>query len=89
VIQRRLSTLGAGQREACAAEARRVARGGGRILAIESVARPGLFGVLSARRHPLSPEDVKDLLTHAGCRAVRVLGGAEGVVFVEGVNPRG
>lgn len=88
VIQRRLSTLGAGQRDACAAEAYRVARGGGRIVAIESVPRPGLFGVLKARRHPLSPEDLKDLLTNAGCRAVRILGDAEGVVYVEGVNPR-
>lgn len=88
VIQRRLGTLMAGQRDACAAEARRVVRGGGRIVAIESIGRPGLFSVLSARKLPLSANDVKDLLTAAGCRAVRVLGDAEGVVYVEGVNAR-
>jgi ubiquinone/menaquinone biosynthesis C-methylase UbiE len=88
VIQRRLATLGAGQRDACAAEARRVARGGGRIIAIEAVPRPGIFGVLTGRKQTLSAEDVKALIASGGCRAVRVLGDADGVIYIEGINPR-
>lgn len=88
IIQRRLSTLGAGQRDACAAEARRVVRGGGRIIAIESIPRPGVFAILSAHKNALGAEEVKALLTDAGWRAVRVLGDADGVLYVEGINPR-
>jgi ubiquinone/menaquinone biosynthesis C-methylase UbiE len=66
-------------------EAQRVARSGGRIVAIEGASTAGLFSALRRRpRSALTGDGIRDLLAAGGLRATRVLAEAEGVIYVEG-----
>jgi ubiquinone/menaquinone biosynthesis C-methylase UbiE len=70
-----LGTLMPDQRDRCAVEIRRVLRGGGRLIVIESA--------------KVTPDALTTPLQHAGFAAVRVLAEAERLVFVEGVKKVG
>jgi ubiquinone/menaquinone biosynthesis C-methylase UbiE len=77
-----------GDRQAIVSEARRVIRGGGRCIVIETAARAGLGGLVS---RPVNPEFVAaggapPLLTAAGFAAVRTLAERNGLTFAEGVK---
>jgi ubiquinone/menaquinone biosynthesis C-methylase UbiE len=83
VINRQLSTLDGRNRVACCEEALRILKPNGRVVVIEGVRRPGLFGLFPTKQPGLPPEDVKDALTQAGAKAVRLLADVDGVVFFE------
>lgn len=83
VINRQLATLDGHNRVACCQEALRVLKPNGRVVVIEGVRRPGLFGLFPTKLPGLPPDDVKDALTRAGAKAVRLLADVEGVVFFE------
>ena len=84
VINRQLASLDGRNRVACCEEALRIIKKpGGRVVVIEGVRRPGLFGLMPVRIPGLAPEEVKDALTRAGAKAVRQLADVEGVVFFE------
>jgi SAM-dependent methyltransferase len=82
VIQQELGARRDDQRST-AAEAARVARTGGRVVAIEGKRRSGLAMWRSATAQ-MTGEEIVALLSDAGLAAVRVLGESEGVVYVEG-----
>jgi ubiquinone/menaquinone biosynthesis C-methylase UbiE len=83
VINRQLATLDGRNRIACCEEALRILKPNGRVVVIEGVRRPGLFGLFPTKLPGLPPDDVKDALTHAGAKAVRLLADVDGVVFFE------
>jgi ubiquinone/menaquinone biosynthesis C-methylase UbiE len=83
VINRQLASLEGHNRVACCQEALRVIKPTGRVVVIEGVRRPGLFGLIPVRIPGLAPDDVKDALTRAGAKAIRLLADADGVVFFE------
>ncbi len=83
VINRQLAALDGHNRVACCQEALRVIKPNGRVVVIEGVRRPGLFGLIPVRIPGLAPDDVKDALTRAGAKAVRQLADVDGVVFFE------
>ncbi|MFI5178100.1 MAG: methyltransferase domain-containing protein [Vicinamibacterales bacterium] len=89
VINRRLSSLAEAERTPCAAEALRILRPGGRLVAIDAVPRTGLFGLLTQARATLTADLLRDILTRAGCRATRVLGEADGIIYMEAAAARG
>lgn len=71
-------------------EAARVVRSGGRVVVIEAVSRPGLFGLFRSPLESVQPVDVtKDRLSAAGLRGARVLAEVEGVRYFEGTKPYG
>jgi ubiquinone/menaquinone biosynthesis C-methylase UbiE len=88
VINRRLSSLVERDRILCAGEALRILRPGGRLVAIDAVPRSGLFGLLSQSRTTLTPDLLREILTQAGCRATRVLGEADGIIYMEAAARR-
>jgi ubiquinone/menaquinone biosynthesis C-methylase UbiE len=70
------------------AEALRVLRHGGRVVVIDQVGRPGLFGLFRTTDAAAAPaETVTNVLTAAGLRGVRVLAEVEGVRYIEGTKP--
>ena len=81
------TALDAGTRRAAVDQAFRLVRPGGRVVLVASAGPRPRFG----RPHAV-PREILDeavaLFTAAGSRAVRVLGEAEGTVYVEGVRPR-
>ena len=83
VINRQLAALDGQNRVACCQEALRIIKPNGRVVVIEGVKRPGLFGLFPTKLPGLPPEDVKDALTRAGAKAVRLLADVDGVVFFE------
>jgi SAM-dependent methyltransferase len=66
------------------AEATRVVRAGGRIVAIEGERQSGGFALWRRATPHMSGEEIVSLLSAAGVAAVRVLAESEGVVYVEG-----
>jgi ubiquinone/menaquinone biosynthesis C-methylase UbiE len=89
VLASGLAVLG-GTAAAVLSEAVRVVRPGGRVVVIEAVSRPGLFGLF---RTPLEsvqpPETTTGTLAAAGLRGVRLLAEVEGVRYFEGTKPHG
>jgi ubiquinone/menaquinone biosynthesis C-methylase UbiE len=84
VINRQLASLDGQNRVACCQEALRIIKNpNGRVVVIEGVRRPGLFGLFPTKLPGLPPEEVKDALTRAGAKAVRLLADVDGVVFFE------
>lgn len=83
VINRQLATLDSQNRVACCQEALRIIKPSGRVVIIEGVRRPGLFGLFPTRIPGLAPDEVTDALTRAGAKAVRLLADVDGVVFFE------
>jgi len=55
----------------------------GRVVVIEGLRRPGLFGLLPSRVPGLPAEDVRDALTAAGAAAIRPLAEVDGIVYYE------
>ncbi len=89
VINRQLASLDGRNRVACCEEALRILAPNGRVVVIEGVRRPGLFGLFPTNIPGLPPEDVNDALTKAGLSRkamqspMRLLADLDGVVFFE------
>ncbi|MBK9242522.1 MAG: methyltransferase domain-containing protein [Acidobacteria bacterium] len=70
-------------------EAIRVVRPGGRVVLLDRVSRPGLFGLVRAAEASAEPaEKVVSTLGAAGLRAARLLAEVEGVRYFEAVKGR-
>jgi len=70
-------------------EAIRVVRPGGRIVLLNRVSRPGLFGLVRGAEASAEPaEKIVATLTAAGLRAARLLAEVEGVRYFEAVKAR-
>jgi SAM-dependent methyltransferase len=70
----------------------RVLRAGGRVLVVGAVPRGGLGAVLSRTRSGppfVASGDATKALEADGFKSVRTLAEREGLVFVEGIKPRG
>src|SRR5688572_10964052 len=68
-------------------EAVRVVRPGGRVVVIDRVSRPGLFGLFRTPEASVAPaEAINGTLTAAGLRGVRLLAEVEGVRYFEGTK---
>lgn len=83
VICHQLVALEGRNRVACCEEALRVTGPKGRVVVIEGLRRPGLFGLLPSRVPGLPAEDVRAALMEAGARAVRQLAEVDGVAYYE------
>ena len=87
VIQQLLA--GAADRSQIVAEATRVLRTGGRVIAIEGAPRAGLFGAVARSAAPRADsKTLLETLTAAGLKAVRVLSESDGVMYLEGTKAR-
>jgi ubiquinone/menaquinone biosynthesis C-methylase UbiE len=82
-----LASMAADAREATLREARRILRGGGRLLVIASGPRAGLTALLS-RAPATTAFDPAPALRAGGFSAVRTLAEREGLIFVEGIKRR-
>lgn len=70
-------------------EAVRVLRPGGRVVVLDQVSRPGLFGLFRTPDSSATPaETTTSALSAAGLRGVRVLAEVEGVRYAEGTKIR-
>lgn len=87
VISRQLVGLDGRNRIACCEEALRVVKPRGRVIVIEGMRRPGLFGLLPSRIPGLPADESQAALSAAGAMAVRVLADADGVLYLEGRKP--
>jgi ubiquinone/menaquinone biosynthesis C-methylase UbiE len=86
VIADGLTTLG-DNATAVVSEAVRVVRNGGRVVVIERVSRPGLFGLFRTPEVSVAPvEATTGALSAAGLRGVRLLAEVEGVRYFEGTK---
>jgi ubiquinone/menaquinone biosynthesis C-methylase UbiE len=88
IINRQMGGLADADRRACAAEAVRVAKPGGRIVVIEGAIASGFFARLSKPRETLPVDHIQQVLTGAGCRATRELAHVDGTSYVEALTPR-
>ncbi|HUL73467.1 MAG TPA: methyltransferase domain-containing protein [Vicinamibacterales bacterium] len=88
VINRRLSSLAEPDRTPCVGEALRILRPGGRLVAIDALPRTGFFSLLTPSRTTVTADALRDMLMRGGCRATRVLGEAEGIIYLEAAAPR-
>jgi len=83
-----LGELPPGARGDTVRETQRILRPGGRLMIIGRGAASGIAGLLG--HAPAGPAfDPQPALVAGGFRSVRKLGEREGLVFVEGVKPRG
>lgn len=87
VINRQLAQHNGRNRVALCEEAVRVARPRGRVVVIEGLRRPGLFGLFPTRQPGLPEDECRAALTAAGARATRVLADVDGVIFLETLKP--
>ena len=80
-----------GQATQVLGEAIRVVRPGGRIILLDRVGRPGLFGLIrnNADASAEPADKVVAMLGAAGLRAARLLAEVEGVRYFEAVKGRG
>jgi arsenite methyltransferase len=77
----------AGKAASVLSEAVRVLRPGGRIVVLDRMSRPGLFGLFRTADGTAVPaETVTNALKAAGLRGVRVLAEVEGVRYTEGTR---
>ena len=89
VIVDSLPTLG-DNATAVLSEAARVVRPGGRVVVIDRVSRPGLFGLFKTPVESAQPADATvSALSAAGLRGVRLLAEVDGVRYFEGTKARG
>ena len=87
-----LGTMRAEGRVAAIRELVRVLRSGGRVLVVGAVPRGGLGAVLSRTRNGppfVASGEARRALEADGFKSVRTLAEREGLVFVEGIKPRG
>ncbi|MEO6224059.1 MAG: hypothetical protein ABIP90_12500, partial [Vicinamibacterales bacterium] len=65
----------------------RVVRPGGRVVVIDRVSRPGLFGLFRTAEVSVAPPEITaGALSAAGLRGVRMLADVDGVRFFEGTK---
>ena len=85
------STMTPDDRTATIRELARVVRPGGRAMIIGAAPREGLTALLSRTPPPpsLAASGAANEALAAGFRGVRTLAAREGLVFVEGIRPRG
>jgi ubiquinone/menaquinone biosynthesis C-methylase UbiE len=88
VIARRLETLADRDRIACAAEARRVLKPGGRLMAIEGPPPARWFDLWRRTAPALASDEVRAVLERAGWNASRVVAAVDGTTYVEAIKPR-
>ncbi|MGB7217903.1 MAG: methyltransferase domain-containing protein [Vicinamibacterales bacterium] len=85
-----MSAAAPSDRSAVVRELRRVLRPGGRVVLIGAAPRAGLGALLAgapARPAFIASDEGREVLT-AAFKPVRTLAEREGLVFVEGINPR-
>ena len=76
------------QATAILSEAVRVLRPGGRLVVVDRVSRPGLFGLFRTPDASATPaESTTSALSAAGLRGVRMLAQVEGFRYIEGTRP--
>jgi ubiquinone/menaquinone biosynthesis C-methylase UbiE len=86
VIPDGLTALG-GNATTVLSEAIRVVRPNGRVVIIERVSRPGLFGLFRTPEASVAPAEMTTAaLTAAGLRGVRLLAETDGVRYFEGTK---
>lgn len=81
------SQMAAADQSAAVRETLRVLRPGGRVMVIGSTARTGLGAKLQRASEPSA--DPTPALQADGYRAVRILAERDGLIFYEGMKPRG
>jgi hypothetical protein len=86
VINRQLGSQDGHNRIACCQEALRLVNAKGRVIAIEGLRRPGLFGLIPTRVPGLPAADVIDAFKTAGARGVRQLAEVDGVAYFEALS---
>ncbi|MEI6245464.1 MAG: methyltransferase domain-containing protein [Acidobacteriota bacterium] len=86
VINRQLVHLEGRNRVACCEEALRVVKPRGRVVVIEALQRPGLFGLLPSRQPGLPADAAREALVSAGARATRQLAEVDGVTYLEALS---
>jgi len=86
VINRQLALLDGRNRIACCEEALRVVKPRGRVVVIEALRRPGLFGLLPSRQPGLPLDESRAALVAAGARAARQLADVDGVIYLEALS---
>lgn len=84
VVNHVLAKVAENRRTQVLAEARRVLRDGGRLIAIEPATRGGLAALVGGGTMPSS--SIERELTTAGFRAVRTLAKRDGLAFIEGAK---
>lgn len=87
VINRQLAKHEGRNRVALCEEAFRVAKPRGRVVVIEGLRRPGLFGLFPTRLPGLPADESRAALVSAGARATRVLADVDGVIYLEAKPP--
>lgn len=86
VINRQLVHHDGRNRIACCEEALRVVKPRGRVVVIEGLRRPGLFGLLPSRQPGLPMEDARAALMAAGAKGARQLAEVDGVIYLEALS---
>lgn len=87
VINHQLVHQDGRNRVACCEEAFRVVKPRGRVVVIEGLRRPGLFGLLPSREPGLPADESRAALMAAGARATRILADVDGVIYIEALRP--
>jgi ubiquinone/menaquinone biosynthesis C-methylase UbiE len=83
-----LSSRSEPERAAIALETLRVLRPGGRVMVMSAMARSGAFARLTGTTSA-PPLDPLPVLASQGFKSTRVLAERDGLVFFEGIKPRG
>jgi ubiquinone/menaquinone biosynthesis C-methylase UbiE len=87
VINRQLVQLDGRNRIACCEEALRVVKPRGRVVVIEGLRRPGLFGLLPTKVPGLPADETRAALMAAGAKVTRELAEVDGVLYLEALSP--